>query len=817
MSLSVCIPDLIEQGQLTGARAVRAKQLYETLLNKYDHELGDAAAKARATKEAIELLEKEHIHKKRVAAQAAKAQSDWLAAMREVSGGAGKPIDAGQARQWLERLDKRADAVRGNLLSGFSSMLEKHRRNVFGVLRHRDDLTLTLRERFGQATGDVNAKELADAMGATMEAARVRRNAAGGNTAKLDEYVFPQRHDSRLIRALSPDKETAFGLWRAQPEIDNARIRDVELGNFATGNRREDILRSAFDGIWSDGANTRAPGAAGVASLASQRTEARVIHFANADDWLSYTQRFGGSDNIYDIFLGHISAMSREIALMEAMGPNPAAMIRFQKDWLQKSAGMFGSQKQVDKVRGGVNRLQETFDELTAANKVPDSRAMALTFSGIRSAQVAAKLGSAIASTATDFSTLLFNARFNRIPVMRTAARYMRLWTPGLAKGDREMAVRLGLVTDDWLNLSSASFRYTGEEMTGEISRRVADFVIRSQGLARHTRNGQWAFGMEFFGHLTAMRDRAFGNLDEATQRAMATHGVSAGDWDAWRAAKPVEERGARWILPENVTDRGAYERMLQMVLTETDYAILVPDIRTRTQLNSNLRPGHFLSEVARSALLFKSFPMAMINLHGRRMFAQQGVAGKIGYAAVLAPMLIAGGVVSAQMKTLLAGKDPQPMDDRKFMARAVVQSGGLGLFGDLFYNSTNSFGGGFAQTLLGPLLGQSIPNVAALLGGNAVAALDGDEGTETKVGADLVKMARSELPGSNLWYLRLAGQRLFWDEIQRQVDPEADAAFERQMRRAANEGTEYYAPPGGGWPGERMPDLGNMFAEPPE
>lgn len=811
MSLSVCIPDLIEQGKLTGARATRARQLYEQLLNKYDHELGDAAAKARASKEAVELMEKEHSHKKRVTAQAAKAQSDWLAAMR---GGAGadKPIDPEVARRWLEALDKRADAVRNSFLTGGAKMLETHRRNLLGVLRNRDDLTLALREIYGEATGDVNARELADYMNAMIEATRVRRNAAGGNTGKLDGPYVPQRHDSRLIRSLSDDKGEAFAIWRARPEIENARVFDPALGNWATGSRREEILAYSFDSIWTDGANSSAPGTSFGGSLANQRADARIIHFANADDWLSYTQRFGGTDNLYDVFLGHISAISREIALMEAMGPNPNAMIRFQKDWLRKSAGLAGKQKDIDNVPGAINRLQDTFDELTAANKVPDTRWLALTFSGVRSQQVAAKLGSAVLSSISDFATLMFNSGYNRLGVARTLGRYAKLWTGGAA--EREMAVRLGLVTDDWLGMSSASFRYTGEEMTGEISRRVADFVIRSQGLARHTRNGQWAFGMEFFAHLTAMRDRGFTNLDPAVQRAMATHGVSAGDWDKWRATVPTEERGSNWILPENVKDRGAAERMLQMVLTETDYAIMVPDIRTRTQFNSKMRPGTLIGEIGKSALLFKSFPMAIINLHGRRMMAQPGAWNKMSYAVALSALLFAAGGLAAQLKTVIAGKDPQPMDDPKFLARAIVQSGGLGIFGDLLYNSTTSFGGGFLQTLGGPILGGLIPNVGQLTVGNAARAIDGDDATETRIGRDAAKLIRSEVPGSNLWYLRLAGQRQFMDELQRLIDADADQYFASQVKRATAEGTEFWSPPGGDWPAARAPNFDNVFAE---
>lgn len=804
MSLSVCIPDLIKAGTLKGAKAERAQSLYDDLLPQYEGKFGRAAAEAMATKKTIEALENELAHKKLVVGLTAKAQSKWLGEMRAAAGGKAAAFDPFLARSKLESLDKRVDAVRNQYLAGFSKMLEKHRRNVLGQVRDRDDLMLALRERFGESTGDLNAKELADAMGATMDALRVRRNAAGGNTKKLDDFIFPQGQDSRLVRSVSYDE------WRARPEIERARIRDIETGEWATGMRREAILRRSYDSIASDGANSAKPGANFGGSMANQRADARVIHFANADDWMSYQQRFGGNDNIYDIFVGHVSAMAREIALMEELGPNPAAMIRFQKEWLRKSIGEHGTQAQVDKAPGYVNRLQDTFDELTAANKVPDSRRLALTFSGVRAVQTAAKLGSAILSVVPDFATMMHTARYNRIPVMRALGRYMALWTPGNA-ADRELAVRLGLVTDDWLALSSASYRYTGEELTGEVTRRLADFVLRSQGLSRHTRNGQWAFGMEFFGHLSAMRERTFDALDPALQRQMQGYGVSPRDWDAWRGSKVTEERGSTWILPEDVKDRGAAERMLQMVLSETDYAILMPDIRTRTQMGSMFRPGTWKGEIAKSALLFKSFPMTMINLHGRRMLAQEGGWNKAAYGLTLFTMLVAGGALSAQIKTIASGKDPAPMDDPKFLAKAIVQSGGLGIFGDLLYNSTNSFGGGLAQTILGPLA-QTTANVGQLTIGNAVRAFDGDEKTDTRIGRDVSQLLRYEVPGGNLWYLRQAWQRGVMDNIQRLIDPSADEFYDRQVKRAEKEGTQFWLPPGEWLDGARLPDLGNAW-----
>ena len=530
-----------------------------------------------------------------------------------------------------------------------------------------------------------------------------------------------------------------------------------------------------------------------------------MIHFANFDDWMTYQRAFGAGDSIYDIISGHLQRMARDTALMEEMGPNPAATIRYQKDWIEKSAGMDGAKRDRQKIVGTLDRMQATYDELTGGNKIAGDERLALGFSALRSQQVAAKLGSAMLSAVNDYGTLLITAGYNDLPVMKTMGRYMNLWASG---EDRALAVRLGLVTDDWIGLSSSAARYTGEELTGEISRRLADAVIRGQGLARHTRNGQWAFGMQFLSHLTEMRGRAFGELEPGIQRVMRNNGIGEADWDAYRATPVRQERGADWIMP---TDAGrAGDRMLEMVLRETDYAIIMPDIRTRVQMNSYMKPGTLMGEIMRSTLLFKSFPMAMWNLHGRRMLDQPGAWNKARYAIGFGLTMTALGALSAQLKMLAAGKDPQPMNTPEFAIKAVVQSGGLGLFGDLLYNSENSYGGGLVATLAGPLLGQAIPNLWDATAGNAMKAARGEE---TQFIKDTATTLEREVPGRNLWMTRLAWERLVSDNIRELVDPKADDAFRRRMTRAENEGTEYFAPPGSGldW---RAPDLENATGQ---
>lgn len=810
MSLGLCIPDLVAQGKIPKKRAREMSAAYERHLNDLVGQGMDrTAAEAQATDLTLKLLERDALRRKRNALTQVKKQAEWLADMR-TRAGAGKPLRPGDARDKLASLDKKIDALRGRYFATLDAFLASHRRNVAGEVRNKSDLENVGRELFGEATGDINAREMADAVTRVFDQARRRFNQAGGDIGKLDSYGLPQRHDSRAIRAAGKDIGSAFEVWRAHPSIDRVRIRDLDTGDFASGTKREDLLRAIHETLYTDGANKAAPGTNFMGAMANRRGDPRILHFENFDDWIAYQRDFGGGPDVYDTIASHLGVMARDTAMMEAMGPNPAATLSFQKDWLSKSASIDGTQKLVDKTVGAERSLQAMYDELTGANRIPGNRSLALGFSAMRALQVANKLGSAVLSAVPDFATLLYTARYNRLPVMETMGRYVKLWNP-LDDGDRRLAVRLGLVTDDWIGLSSSTARYTGEELTGEISRRVAELVIRGQGLARHTRNGQWAFGMEFLGHLSEMRERSFANLDPVIQRQMQRYDIGEAQWDAYRATPTRQERGTEWIFPADNDAVG--ERFLQMVLTETDYALIMPDLRTRALLGA-ARPGSLGGEIVKSAVLFKGFPLAIISLHGRRMIEQSTLPGMLGYAVPLLLLMMAGGALSAQLKTVSVGKDPVPMNDIRFLGRAAAQSGGLGILGDLLYNSQTSYGGGLAQTLAGPLLGQTIPNAFDATIGNVQRALDDDEATKAEFLKDIATTIEREVPGRNLWYWRMGWDRIFADEIRRQTDPDFDRKFSDMMRRAENEGTEYFWAPGDVVSEARAPDVGNMVSE---
>jgi hypothetical protein len=174
-----------------------------------------------------------------------------------------------------------------------------------------------------------------------------------------------------------------------------------------------------------------------------------------------------------------------------------------------------------------VPKIQRLYDEVTGALRRPESERLALGFSAVRAVQTSAKLGSAILSALpTDPAFGAVTRAFNGIPVTGMVGGYAKLLNPASAE-DRLFAVRAGLIAEEWANMAAGQNRILQEELTGEVSRRLAAGVLRASGLAAYTQAGRWAFGMEVLAHLTNQVGKGFDELDPRLAGAMKRHGIS--------------------------------------------------------------------------------------------------------------------------------------------------------------------------------------------------------------------------------------------------------------------------------------------------
>jgi hypothetical protein len=141
------------------------------------------------------------------------------------------------------------------------------------------------------------------------------------------------------------------------------------------------------------------------------------------------------------------------------------------------------------------------------------------------------------------------------------------------------------------------------------------------------------------------------------------------------------------------------------------------------------------------------------------------------------------------------------------FWGAAVLRGGGLGFFGDFFYDEFTEQDTSLAAALGGPLMTTG-EDIWKLSGAALIHHLKGER---TDEGGNLVRFAKQNTPGLNLWYTQAAMDHILWNQMQEAASP---GYLDRMEAKAqAMKGTSYYWRPEDTLP-SRAPDVsaGHLF-----
>jgi len=813
MSLDACIPELVAKGALDREQADYVQQLYTKLRARQRETFGKYAADAAAGYQAVDQISEAVRQQRRQVLLDVSVKKSALEAAAKYRGRAGK-FDFGRAIEALFVKDDRAPYAnleyrevrrRKQALATINGVLERHGRNVVGMSKDSAGMRDILRELRGEATGNQAAAELADAVRQMQDLQLAQFNAAGGNVARLENRGVAQAYDSAKVARVLIDEFKTDMKQHLAPE----RMIDKTTGEAPTPAALDEMLDEIYLNIRTEGAGKREEGAFGGMKLANTRQEHRFLIYKSADDWLAIADKYGNA-NVFDAIMGEVHSMSRDIAAMEVLGPNPAATVRWLKDVVMNKALLehgAGSDA-VKRAMGSAARIDNYWSVVSGAANRGERNALRLVGGALRSHQVASKLGSAVVTAVpADLATTTLTKAFNGIPAVSTGLDYLRYLA---LPENRAQAARFGFVADEVGAAFSEQARLFGAEMTGEFQARLAEGVMRLSGMKLHTDAARMAFSMETLAHITdELGARSWQQLEPRFRGMFERHGISEADWRAMQAAPLVEGGGAQWFHPDRLDDEGLADRLMEMIYTEQDMAVVTPGVRARAAVAGFGRPGTWQGELARTLFQFKSFPLTIMMDHGARMMALQGGWNKAMYGGGFLLSATMAGWMALEVKAILKGQDPRPLNVKTLLA-SLQQGGGLGIYGDFLFNTQNRAGQGLSQTVLGPSA-TTIDAVSSMLVGTPLLQAEGE-----KVDYDrqLVRLLRSETPGGSLWYARLAWDRIILDQWQAAADPNYYRSWRAMEKRARDMGTEYYWQPGETTP-ERLPDLANLGGTP--
>lgn len=824
MSFGDCIRRAVDDGHISPERARELLEEHATEAADMGAAMGDVQADSAAARAVIERLREDTFQRRRrtgLTRSTLKRRVDDLSEHRTLTG---KRNPAAALSALVEdpsgtyagqTLTGQYHAVRSYLKGPMSQAMRTFRRNALTMRRRKALMMDTLREVFGEDTGDAQAKGFAQVWADTADRARTRFNAAGGDIAKLARWNMPQWHDANLVRAVQPSEwiRTTDVLldWDAMAERDNGGIPYSEAQRVA-------ILTRVNEDIRTNGHASRNPNAnAGRGMLAKRRSDHRFLVFKDAESWASYNEKFSGGADPFDTMLRHLDSMARDIAMMEVLGPNPAHSWAWLKDAAEGIAARSSDKGALKLFQRRMYQADSKFRLFTGETNVPVNERLAATMAATRNWLSASLLGKAVISSITDFNSQRVAAKFVGVGQMQFLADFVRLAASG---ANREAAGELGLILSVGLDYGAAAARHDLEDMVMKSSAGLAEGVIRVSGLGFMTETHRTAAGVSRMRAFAAARDKGWRDLDPRQRRFLQKMGISEGDWDLMRAGDMDDFAGLEVMGMDAVRKAAGQEvadRWMAGLYRDIEFAVPSATISGRAAVIGQSRPGTLTGESARAIFQFRSFSLTVLMTHVARMVAESFDGRPMTAANYAAQLLIWNtilGGVAMQLKEIAAGRDPKDMTTPKFWGAALAQGGGLGIFGDFIFTDHNRFGGGLGTTLGGPTLGLATDVVGATLGNVQNVA----RGEDTNAGAEFVRLGRNYTPGGNLWFADMLWEREVMDRLEDILNPDASRSFRRKRKSARDFDTQFFYPPGaatgGGRSAIRFPDLKNALGD---
>nr|AKH47275.1 hypothetical protein [uncultured marine virus] len=786
--LLTCIANGITEGSITPEQGRAASDMFENIRDALTDRMGPEAASASAARQTFDQLAADAAHKKRTKLLQIQRYRSLERNMNEFE--SDRP---GKALQALVARDKRANfqniegvyqSTRKQAFAQMAEILGRYRKGVIGQTRYSAELPTLVREVFGEDTGNVPAREMAESWRIVSDGLRKRANAAGMRIPKRADWGMPQSHDMLSVRKVTEAEWKDF----IRDRLDPAKMIDEKTGLPMNAETLELALSEVYTTIVEGGLNkvSTPKFSAGGTSLANRRTDHRFLVFKDPDAWLEYQQKFGEPDP-FATMIRHVESMSRDIAMLEVFGPNPNAMITALKTRAKKIAVNTDLENTLS---GDLAFFDAIYDIFTGRANVADNQLIADIGAGTRNILNASLLGGAFLSALSDLGTQRMAAMMVGMPQTQLIGKILREFQPLNIEERGKLAVRLGLGADNWIQTAYAQARMFDEVTGPEITRRISDTVMRISGLSPWTQAGRQAFGIEFTGYLTENIGKRFDELDSGLQDVMRQHGIGADRWDIIRATPLYKDADSgltilRLLDVENRTDlapglaRELSTQAMSMVEMLTDMAVPVSTTRAKATLRGNVKPGSLIGEIAGSFTQFKNFPVTIFHEHIHRYMLMDGAASKTKYMMNFVIGTTVMGALALQLKDMAKGRDPRPMDNPAFWTAAMLQGGGLGIFGDFMFSQVNRMGSGLKGTIAGPSIGM-LDDLRNLTFGNAV---EFSQGKDTNFGSESVKFLSKYTPGSSIWYLRAGLERQLFDRLQDWVDPDAAKKFRRKVK----------------------------------
>lgn len=662
---------------------------------------------------------------------------------------------------------------------------------------------------------DPNINKIAEIMVDFQEQVRIKLNNAGANIPKLWGYVVRQSHDPFQLRNamdvikskynkgmddFSGDENKNFRAWKEfiEPMLD----RDRTFGEGSNEKGREEFLWKAYNSLIRNEHEIADGAMYGGRDITSKLNAKRVLHFKTSDDWHEYNKLFGGG-NLRESFFSGLNNMARSYGLIKELGTKPQE--NFDKIGRGVAQALINKRKdatQVSKaIRPGGN-LEIYMKEVDGRVNSIVSHAAARYSAVTRAILSMAKLGGATISAIADVhlyaSEMSYQGRSYLGGVFEAMGSLARIKN---SKRKQEIAAQLGFINDNAIYDLAA--RYSVGDTLNRSFTKVQRTFFKLNLLSWWTNTLKEGAMLGMGNYVAKNRKISFNNLEDGFKRLLKHYNIDEKTWNVLRkmAVETAEDGSEFFSVREidNLSDAtlkdlmgvekaskreldlfkdGLKTKASGMFLDRSTYAVIEPDARQRALMKQGLMAGTAPGEAIRFMAQFKAFPIAILDkafMREMSFFKEgQNLRGILGVSRLVA-MSGVFGYIAMTAKDLLKGKSPKDPTKKKTFFAAMLQGGGLGIYGDFLFQQSFS-GLDLLATAAGPA-----PTEFAKAANAIRYAIQGEP---TKAGKQAYKSIRDNIPFLNLFYLKTAFDYLIGFQIMETLSPGSLRRMERKMKK---------------------------------
>jgi hypothetical protein len=828
MAFADCILSARDQGALTRDEA-------DELIARYEAHLASARAQTKglawleptaeemsaAKQQLLTMLEAEAAKKEWIAKRNAEV-IDNLARVAETYRPKGAPDVREAMLGVLENKNNallgapsvagRRDALLGEAHGKMEQMLYDFRRKFWSGKREnplRENSLID--EAFGTASGDSAAKGYLEAWRGVSDDLATRFNELGGEIRLMDDLsphggYFPQpKEDARILARMGEQKWVDF----IKPLLGVQYMRDPLTRLELSPERLDEALHVIYWRKVTDGGLERDPTmtAYGQGALANRRTDHRFLIFKDGDAWRAYDAAMG-SNGAYAAMMHHIDGLAKDVAALDVLGPNPAATVEWMKQFVdQEAAKAVAGQPSLYRGKPGIDglghvnsqswQIERLWQTMRGGGDVGNMAAADL-FQATRNLLMSAQLASTMITAGFTDPFQQANARrFAGVPF----ARYFAETGAQLFNhAEERQTVASGVIFQDAMEHLVSDVRKMGMT-TGaisEASKYLPDRILTWTGLTPWTHAQRRGAANGFMARAADLADRSMADLKAGAGDGaqfgqwLEGFGIGEAEWDRLRATLPAAPEGMVASLRPIDVFKAAAEtgdadlRELGLRYSEAVHAFIeeaTPEgtHRVRAWMKGQSPAGTFQGEVSRSTRMYAGFP-ANVMLSMMNAAMHESAAGRAGWKYIMASVatLTLGGALLTQVRALLKGQDPLPVDSQEFWLEAFIRGGGGGIWGDYMTADMSRGGMSLGSKLAGPVAGLVFDTLGVI---NPKAALTFSDDQPNRT-ANAFRMASKYIPGQNMWWLKPVTQRLLWDQLQLWADPEAYRTWRRKEKR---------------------------------